>query len=70
MGAVGVARIDRQKREFPRRELEILDVALELCSSADFESVTIEQIARGGDVGKGTVYKHFAGKDELLFRLR
>lgn len=64
-----MARTDRQRREFQRREREILDVALELCSSADFESVTIEQIARGADVGKGTVYKHFASKDELLFRL-
>jgi AcrR family transcriptional regulator len=68
-GAVSMARSDRQQREFQRREKEILDVALGLCSSADFESVTIEQIARGADVGKGTVYKHFASKDELLFRL-
>ena len=64
-----MARTDRQQREFRRRERDILDVALGLCSSADFESVTIEQIARGADVGKGTVYKHFASKDELLFRL-
>lgn len=62
-------RSDRQQREFQRREQEILDVALALCSTPDFESVTIEQIARGADVGKGTVYKHFGSKDELLFRL-
>jgi AcrR family transcriptional regulator len=64
-----MARTDRQQREFLRREREILDAALALCSGPDFESVTIEQIARAADVGKGTVYKHFASKDELLFRL-
>lgn len=62
-------RTDRRQREFDRREQEILDAALELCSTVEFESVTIEQIARRADVGKGTVYKHFASRDELLFRL-
>lgn len=64
-----MARTDRRQREFERREQEILDAALELCSAVEFESVTIEQIARRADVGKGTVYKHFASRDELLFRL-
>ena len=64
-----MARTDRRQREFARREQDILDAALELCSTAEFESVTIEQIARRADVGKGTVYKHFTSKDELLFRL-
>lgn len=64
-----MARTDRKQRDFLRREQEILDAALALCSSADFESVTIEQIARRADIGKGTVYKHFVSKDELLFRL-
>ena len=64
-----MARTDRKRREFERREEEILDVALELYSQPNWESVTIEQIAKVADVGKGTVYKHFASKDELLFRL-
>ncbi len=64
-----MARVDRTQREFERREEEILDAALELCSTVDFESVTVEQIAHLAEVGKGTVYKHFASKDELLFRL-
>lgn len=64
-----MARQDRRQREFERREQEILDAALVLCATAQFESVTVEQIAEGADVGKGTVYKHFASKDELLFRL-
>ena len=62
-------RTDRKMRELERREQEILDAALELCSSPQFESVTMDQIAELADVGKGTLYKHFASKDEMLFRL-
>lgn len=60
---------DRKQREFERREEDILDSALELFSRPNWESVTIEQIAKAADIGKGTVYKHFTSKDELLFRL-
>jgi len=64
-----MARQDRKQREFERREEDILDAALVLLSRPKWESVTIEQIAQAAEVGKGTVYKHFISKDELLFRL-
>lgn len=64
-----MVRVERRQREFLRREEEILDAALSLCSRSDFESVRVDQIADRSDVGKGTVYKHFSSKDELLFRL-
>jgi len=64
-----MAQSDRKHREFERREEEILDAALELFSKPNWESITIEQIAKASDVGKGTIYKHFVSKDELLFRL-
>lgn len=60
---------DRKQREFERREEDILDATLELCSQPSWVSVTIDQIAERADIGKGTVYKHFRSKDELLFRL-
>jgi AcrR family transcriptional regulator len=60
---------DRKQRQFAHREREILAAALALCSTPDWERVTVNQIARHAEVGKGTVYKHFASKDELLFRL-
>jgi AcrR family transcriptional regulator len=60
---------DRKSRQFARREQEILSAALALCSTPDWETVTVSEIARQAEVGKGTVYKHFASKDELLFRL-
>lgn len=64
-----MARLNRKQREFERREEEILDATLDLCSGPDWESVTVDQIASHAEVGKGTVYNHFASKDELLFRL-
>jgi len=64
-----MARSDRKQREFERREEDILDAALALCSTHEFESVTVEQIAEQAGIGKGTVYKHFSSKDELFFRI-
>jgi AcrR family transcriptional regulator len=64
-----VAVKDRKARERARREREILEAALELFRRDDWEAVTIEQIARAAEVGKGTIYKHFETKDELYARL-
>ncbi len=60
---------ERKQRVFERREAEILDAALALLAHPNWESVTVEQIANEAEIGKGTFYKHFASKDELLFRL-
>ena len=60
---------ERKQREFELREADILSAALQLCSASDWESVTVDQIAAKAQIGKGTVYKHFISKDELLFRL-
>jgi AcrR family transcriptional regulator len=59
----------RKQRAFERREEDILDAALSLFSGPGWESVSIDQIATLAEIGKGTVYNHFASKDELLFRL-
>ncbi|NIM50870.1 MAG: TetR family transcriptional regulator [Gemmatimonadales bacterium] len=60
---------ERKAREFQRREREILDAALRLFDRDDWQSVTIEQIAEAAEIGKGTIYKHFANKDEIYARL-
>jgi AcrR family transcriptional regulator len=60
---------DRKAREFRRREEDLLQAALALSNRDDWQSVTIEQIARKAEIGKGTVYKHFATKDEIYARL-
>ena len=60
---------DRKTREFERRGQEILTAALALFQSDDWEGVTVEQIAQKAEVAKGTIYKHFASKDEMYARL-
>jgi AcrR family transcriptional regulator len=64
---MGIA--ERKLREFKRREREILDAALALCCGDDWQGVTVEQIAERAEIGKGTVYKHFASKEEIWARL-
>jgi AcrR family transcriptional regulator len=64
-----MAGTERKIREFERREEEILSAALELFSGERWESVTVTQIAKQADIGKGTVYRHFASKDEIYARL-
>lgn len=60
---------ERRQREFSRREREILDAAFELFARDDWQAVTVEEIADRAEIGKGTVYKHFASKDEIYARL-
>lgn len=60
---------ERKAREFDRREREILSAALTLFRRPDWQAVTIDQIAARAEIGKGTVYKHFATKDEIYGRL-
>lgn len=64
---MGIA--ERKAREFNRRGREILDAALGLFAGDDWYAVTIEQIAERAEIGKGTVYKHFASKDEIYATL-
>ena len=59
----------RKEREFKRRESEILAVALGLFANDDWELVTVDEIAKKSDIGKGTIYKHFESKDEIYARL-
>jgi len=61
--------LPRKERAFLRREQDILDAALSLFATPDWEQVTVEQIANRADVGKGTIYKHFACKEEIYARL-
>jgi len=55
----------RKQREFARREQEILSAALSLFEGPHWEQVTVEQISKKAEIGKGTVYKHFSCKEEI-----
>ena len=47
----------------------LLDAAIALMDRDDWQTVTVEQIADRAEYAKGTVYRHFASKDDLHARL-
>ena len=47
----------------------LLDAAIALMDRDDWQTVTVEEIADRAEYAKGTVYRHFASKDDLLARL-
>lgn len=59
----------RKEREFKLREQEILDAATTLFEEHGLDSVTVADIAKTTDIGKGTIYKHFVSKDVIMARL-
>lgn len=59
----------QKAQEFRKREEEILEKALALFIDKGEDKVTVEMIADAVNIGKGTIYKHFATKDEIYLRL-
>lgn len=55
----------RKQKEFAKREGEILSAAISLFEGPHWEQVTVEQISKKADIGKGTIYKHFSCKEEI-----
>lgn len=51
------------------RRQQIMDAVEALFASRRFHEITIEEVARKAGVGKGTVYRYFACKDELFFQV-
>lgn len=52
---------------FKEREQQIIQVAESLL--LENQNFTLDEIAKELDLAKGTIYKHFASKNELLMRL-
>lgn len=48
------------------REQEILSVAISLIQSLGIENLTMDKVVAQVPFSKGTVYKHFVGKEDLL----
>jgi AcrR family transcriptional regulator len=64
-----VSTTERKARELRQREAALLAAAVALLDRDDWQAVTIEQIAERAEYAKGTVYRHFASKDDLYARL-
>jgi TetR/AcrR family transcriptional regulator len=62
-------RIREKKKLFLDREQKIIDAALELFLKENIDAVTVSKIASKAGIGKGTVYKHFLTKNEILVRI-
>lgn len=68
-GGRAIGTSDRRRRELEERERALLDAAISLMDRDDWETVTVEEIARRAEYAKGTVYRHFPSKDDLHARL-
>jgi TetR/AcrR family transcriptional regulator len=62
-------RIRQKKKLFLAREQRIIDATLELLLEQSIDRVTVSKIAVRACIGKGTVYKHFLTKNEILIRI-
>ncbi len=58
---------ERRIEEKERRRAEILDAAEALYAEKGWESVTVDQVARGARLSRALVYVYFKDKGELLF---
>lgn len=50
-----------------RTRTAVIDATVELIHREGLEAVTFQTVARGAGVGRATLYRHWAGPDELIF---
>lgn len=62
-------KIREKKRQFLAREQRIVERALRCLLRDGIDQVTVAAIAEEAGIGKGTVYKHFQSKSEILARI-
>jgi TetR/AcrR family fatty acid metabolism transcriptional regulator len=50
------------------RRQQIMQAAEDLFENRQFHEITLDEVAARARVGKGTIYRHFADKDDLFFQ--
>jgi len=65
MSALEAVREDRRQRRTRETRRRILIAALELFGERGVDGVTVEEIADRADVARGTVFNHFASKENI-----
>jgi AcrR family transcriptional regulator len=60
---------DRRSRKRLATRLAISDAATRLFHDRGFDQVTVDDIAEAADVGRKTVFNHFARKEDMFFDL-
>lgn len=61
--------MESRKKQFQMREERILQTAEQLLLESGEGDLTLDYLALQLDLAKGTLYKHFASKDELFLRI-
>lgn len=64
-----MATTDRKEREKEQRRNAIINAAEKLFFSKGFGNVSMEEIAKEVELGKGTLYLYFKSKDSLFFAI-
>lgn len=59
----------RKQREFAAREHLFLDTARTVIREEGYHALTMERVAERTEYSKGTVYKHFSCREDLLLAL-
>ncbi len=54
------------QEELPEKKAAALQATLELISEQGFQGTPMSQIAARANIGVGTIYRYFTGKDDLL----
>ncbi|MHC4865091.1 MAG: TetR/AcrR family transcriptional regulator [Planctomycetota bacterium] len=67
--AKGVRPKTRTQRRVKRTRKKLKQAALDIFSEKSVDAATVEEITEKADVGKGTLYQHFADKEEIVVTL-
>lgn len=58
--------LTRKQRELQQREAMFIDLAREMINEQGLQSLTMEKLAEKAEYSKGTLYKHFCCKEDVL----
>ncbi len=61
--------LSRKQREIQEREAKILSVAREMLLQDGYLGLSMDRIAEAVEYGKGTVYRHFPNKEDIIMAL-
>lgn len=60
---------NRIQRRADRTRKKLKDAALDIFSEKSVHAVTVEEITKKADLGKGTLYQHFEDKEQIVVTL-
>lgn len=59
----------RGQKRVAKTRRKLKEAALDIFSEKGFDAATVEDITEKADLGKGTLYRHFSDKDEVVLAL-